>query len=144
MAISCKLRAWLTKTPLQSGDNGVSEGQAAELDHWTPACLQRRRRIIKEFERCLNNRTSVSEIHDESVLPYSKRETLDAISLEILIEHDAKKIEALKASAIFLADFQKGVGARPLPLLGISDLDMLDVGAVVIYARLPGHHPIEA
>lgn len=128
MAITSKVKTWLTKTLPRPAVDRLDESPTKELADWAPApCAERRWQIVKEFERCLKNRRSVSEIHDESVLPYTKRETLDAISLEILLEDDAKKIEALKASAIFLADFQKGVGAKPLTLLGISDLDLLDV-----------------
>ena len=45
------------------------------------------------------NRKTVSEIRDESELPYSKNDILDPISLEILLAEDDQKVEYLKASA---------------------------------------------
>ena len=66
------------------------------------------------------NPTSGLEVRDVCVLPYSKEAILDAICLEIVRTNDSKRREALKVSAIFLADFQEGVGEKPLHKSGVD------------------------
>lgn len=85
----------------------------------------KRKHIIRALESFLIDRKPLSEIRDESELPYPKPLLLNAISLEILHEDDDGRIEYLKIAAACLVDFQKGVGSTPVTLLGVSDADTL-------------------
>ncbi len=74
-----------------------------------------------------------SGIWDVKCLPYKKEVILDAICLWIMVERDAKVIDLLKTSAIHLADFQEGVGEKPIilrSLLGGMDLRSIDVNSM--------------
>ena len=120
MTLKNRMNAWLRKE--KSGD-GVPAPAPLSVVYGD----NRRKRIIRALQSYMINRKTVSEIRDESELPYSKNDILDAISLEILHEEDDQKVEYLKATAAFLADFQKNVGPVPLTLLGISDSAMLEI-----------------
>ncbi len=86
---------------------------------------ERRAQVISDYGSYIERHPSAGEIRDVSELPHSKEEILDAIILEIVRENDEKRVEALKAGAIMLADFQENVGLKPLTMLGISNSDML-------------------
>lgn len=58
------------------------------------------------------------EVADISSLPFDKTVVTDAICLELVREPEEHRREALKAGALFLANFQKGVGKDTLKQLG--------------------------
>ena len=84
-----------------------------------------REQIISEYGSYIENHPPVGEIRDVSELPYPKEEILDAITLEIVREYNDERVEAMKACAIMLADFQENVGSKPLTMLGINTSEML-------------------
>ncbi len=53
-------------------------------------------------------------IVDTSVLPYPKSTILNAFLAEISRATDPQHVEALKTMALYLADYQDGVGPAPL------------------------------
>lgn len=87
--------------------------------------MREREQIISEYGSYIENHPPVGEIRDVSELPYSKEQILDAITLEIVRENNDQRVEAMKACAIMLADFQENVGPKPLTMLGISTSEML-------------------
>lgn len=93
---------------------------------------KKRLKIISDFgaflERDLHKGDSL-QIWDVKYLPHDKEAILDAICLEIVRESDEKRIEVLKVGALFLADFQKGIGDQPISALGV-DLTSQDVASL--------------
>lgn len=90
-----------------------------------------REQIVSEYGSYIENHPPVGEIRDVSELPYPKDEILDAITLEIIRESSDQTVEAMKACAIMLADFQEKVGPMPLSILGLSDANLLSMISVV-------------
>lgn len=84
-----------------------------------------RKQIISQYGSYIENHPPVGEIRDVSELPHPKEEILDAITLEIVRENNDQRVEALKAGAIMLANFQENVGPKPLTMLGICNSEML-------------------
>lgn len=83
-----------------------------------------REKIISEYGSYIENNPLGIEIRDVSELPYPKEEILDAITLEIVRENNDQRVEALKACAGMLADFQENVGPAPVTMLGISNSEL--------------------
>lgn len=89
--------------------------------------VNKRNQIVSDYGIYLENNPLAGEIRDVSELPHPKNEILDAITREIAEEDDRQRREALKAAAFLLADFQEGVGSKPLTALGLSHSEMSDV-----------------
>lgn len=90
-----------------------------------------REQIISEYGSYIEKHPPVGEIRDVSELPYPKEEILDAITLEIVWENNDQRVEAMKACAIMLADFQDNVGLKPLTMLGISTSETAMLAGVI-------------
>lgn len=84
-----------------------------------------REKIVSEYGRYIEEHPMVGEIRDVSELPYTKENILDAIALTILLENDDQQVEAMKACAIMLADFQENVGPKPITMLNASSAEMI-------------------
>ena len=61
-----------------------------------------------------------TRIEDASVLPHAKNVIMDAIFREMARAKNDDIREFLKIGAIFLAQFQQGVGHEPLEMLGMD------------------------
>lgn len=80
--------------------------------------------VISDYGQFLEQNAVAGEIRDASELPYPKEEILDAICVQLALENDDDRREALKVGAYCLADFQAGVGTEPLSPFGISAEEM--------------------
>jgi len=118
MKFKQKMKAWIFKHA--RNENGPPRAHPAPS-----AGEQNRKRILKDLESFLIDRKSLSEIRDETELPYPKSVLLNAITLEILHTEDETRVEYLKNSATCLVDFQRDVGPEPVTLLGINDSQVL-------------------
>ena len=67
------------------------------------------------------------EIVDESLLPYPKDLTLNALCVSAALEQDEAKRAALHALALSLAHYQPGIGIKPLTAGGIPP-DIIKLG----------------
>ena len=77
--------------------------------------------VIRDYSRFLGQiKVAPGDIVDARVLPHPKEEILDAITMEIIVTDDAEQLAQLGSAAIWLADFQEGVGAEPLSMLGVE------------------------
>lgn len=88
--------------------------------------------VVTDYANLLANCEGLG-IWDVKYLPYKKEVILDAICLWIMVERDAKVIDLLKTSAIHLADFQEGVGEKPIilrSLLGGKDFSAINVNSM--------------
>ncbi|MGF1609519.1 MAG: NfeD family protein [Kiloniellales bacterium] len=92
---------------------------------------EERAKIIADYGAFMEQNPSEGggQIWDVKCLPYDKEAILKAICLEIVREDDEKRIEALKVGALFLADYQDGVGDRPISMLGV-DLLSIDLASL--------------
>ena len=81
---------------------------------------EERSRIISDYGEFIERNPTAAEIWDVKLLPHDKETIFSAICLEIVREQDEGRLEALKASALFLADFQEGVGDKPLSPVGVD------------------------
>lgn len=82
---------------------------------------EERARIIADYGAFVErNPSGGGQIWDVKCLPYGKEAILDALCLEIVREHDEKRVEVLKVGALFLADYQDGVGDQPISMLGVD------------------------
>jgi len=82
-------------------------------------------RITSDFAAFLErNPKGLIDIWDVKSLPHDKDAILDAICLEIVAAgaspEDDGRVDALKNVAVFLADFQEGVGDKPLSEVGVD------------------------
>lgn len=104
--------------------NQPSDGSRTE-DYKRKA--EERVRIIADFGEFIerNPPGGGDQIWDVKCLPHAKEAILDAICVEIMREDDEKRIEALKIGALFLANYQEGIGDQPLSMLGV-DLTLKD------------------
>jgi hypothetical protein len=127
-ALECKSAAQLSVRL-----NRVLENEAASdlISDENRKKAKIREQIVSEYGSYIENHPPVGEIRDVSRLPYPKEEILDAITLEIVRENSDQRVEAMKACAIMLADFQETVGPMPLSILGLSDADLLSMASVL-------------
>jgi hypothetical protein len=88
-----------------------------------------RLQVISDFGKFVESNPTGAEIRDIKFLPHDKETILDAICLEIVREEDEARLEALKAGALILADYQEDVGDEPLSLLGV-DLTSVDTASM--------------
>lgn len=58
--------------------------------------------------------------YDEAVLPYPKQKILESIEAVISCESRDARVDALKVMAVWLADFQSGVGSEPFDESGLT------------------------
>ncbi len=86
-----------------------------------------RKQIISEYGYYIATHPLGVEIRDVSELPYPKQEILDALTLEIALENDDKRVSAMIICGMALAKFQDNVGPKPLQMWGsdISELEEL-------------------
>jgi len=77
-----------------------------------------RRSVIAAFGEYIERDPPVGEIRDVEALPYPKEQILEAIYLEIALCEDESEADAMMAGAQMLAEFQEGVGERPITQLG--------------------------
>lgn len=123
-------------------DKGMSREEAAASGTSAPAPAgpkieenrlkaEERARIIADYGEFIEHNPVASgvEVRDVTCLPHDKEAILDAICLEIVKEKNERRLEALKASALFLADFQEGVGNQPLSKLGV-DVSSVDAASM--------------
>lgn len=80
--------------------------------------------IIQDFGAYQERNPGVGEIRDLSNLPHSKQEILDAIYFAIVLGEDEPMRQSLAAGAVMLANFQEGVGPKPLTALGMSNQEL--------------------
>lgn len=76
--------------------------------------------IISDYGAFLENNPSAGEIRDVIRLPHDKEAILDAICVEIAEQDDDKYVDVLKTCALFLADYQEGIGDKPISMLGVD------------------------
>jgi len=87
-------------------------------------------KIVSDYATFMaNTKTQLDWFYDEDVLPHRKEAIIAAIEREIVREPLEKRVEWLKTGAVFLWNFQPGVGAAPLPSTGM-DLSQLPRGGV--------------
>ncbi|NNJ83528.1 MAG: hypothetical protein HKP13_01125 [Gammaproteobacteria bacterium] len=122
VALECKSAAQLSVRLNKALDD---EGTSGLISDENRKKARIREQIVSEYGNYIEHHPSVGEIHDVSELPYPKEEILDAISLEIVREKNEQRVEAMKACAIWLADFQENIGPKPLTMLGISTSEMI-------------------
>ena len=77
--------------------------------------------MISDFGSFIEcNPTTGDEIRDVVTLLHPKSTILEAIYIEMACERDIKRFHALSICALSLADYQPGVGKRPISALGIT------------------------
>ena len=104
-------------------------------------------KIVAEYGAFLEReKRGAYAIKDVNLLPYSKEQILDAIGSEIVRETDETKIEVMAAAAIFLSEYQEGVGPRPLFDLGfdLTDVDLSKVDTVSLAKKIANNPDREA
>ncbi|WP_372072010.1 hypothetical protein P7L75_27960 [Tistrella mobilis] len=100
-------RAWLEAYSGKAGSPGTSPES-------------RNDKIIRDYASYIEANPLADEIRDVSALPHPKEETLTALLSELKQERDEGRRQAIGACAVLLADFQPGVGIKPLTALGID------------------------
>jgi hypothetical protein len=109
----------MSKAPVQPG--GV-EQQLSHLDSLYDA------KIISDYGAFMAETTARPDcFHDANMLPHPKETIIVAIERAIARETVDKRVEQLRTGALFLWNFQEGVGPSPLPLTGV-DLSQLPRG----------------
>ncbi len=82
-------------------------------------------KIVSHFADFIANRNPKPDVfYDVSVLPDPKEDILLAIEREIVRDPSDVRVEWLAVAASFLPSFQEGVGAKPLPWLGVDLADL--------------------
>jgi len=81
--------------------------------------------IIQAYAQHMLDHPISTEVLDEKLLPYPKEKILKAICWGVSLS-DEKMQNHLSAGAVFLANYQKGVGPKPLYSLGRSGGEILD------------------
>jgi hypothetical protein len=82
-------------------------------------------KIVADFTDFIAKRNPKPDVfYDVSVLPDPKEDILLAIEREILRETSDARVEWLAVAASFLPSFQQGIGAKPLPWLGVDLADL--------------------
>lgn len=116
---------WLAKGFEENKQRIALENRAvSEATYRIRQKAEQQANVISDYGQFLEHHPTVGEIRDASDLPHPKEEILDAICLELVQEDDEQRREALKVAALSLADFQAGVGAEPLRMLGIDTDDL--------------------
>jgi len=85
---------------------------------------ERREQVIKDFGGYIVRHPILPNILDVSELPHPKKEILDAICCAIVSNNDPETTNALKITAVMLANFQENVGSRPLTQFGLTSNEM--------------------
>ena len=81
--------------------------------------------IIQAYRQHMTDHPISTEVLDEKLLPYPKEKILKAICWGVSLS-DEKMQNHLSAGALFLANYQKGVGPKPLNSFGRSGDEILD------------------
>lgn len=94
--------------------------------------VERREQVINSFGSFVVDHHIGLDIRDVSELPHSKKEILDAITLEILRDtnNDKKIVNNLRITGVMLANFQENVGSKLLTMSGITSDDFCTVDAI--------------
>jgi hypothetical protein len=78
-------------------------------------------KILSDYAAFMaETKTKLDCFYDESALPHTKESIIAAIEGAIAREKLDERVELLKIGAVFLWNFQCGVGATPLPLTGLD------------------------
>ena len=111
-------RNWYTNQEAPEAAAGASPAVAMTEDNRQKA--EERKQHVSDFGIFIEQNPNAFDIWDVHSLPHNKEVILDAICLEIISEDDDSRVEALKVLAMCLADFQDGVGNKPLSPLGVD------------------------
>lgn len=84
---------------------------------------QDRVKIINAYGKFVETHPQAGQIADASALPYPKETILKALLLEIVLGCGPTK--EIQLGAMYLADFQPGVGPKPLRQLGFDIAEAL-------------------
>ncbi|WP_139135095.1 hypothetical protein [Magnetovibrio blakemorei] len=76
--------------------------------------------IVGDYADYIAENSIGDEIRDVSALPHPKEDILQAMLNEARADIDENRREALIICTMMLADFQEGVGEKPLTRLGIN------------------------
>jgi hypothetical protein len=80
-----------------------------------------RREIIKTFGSFIEKNPPLpTRIEDVNVLPYPKDKILDSLMVEIAFAQTEEECDHLEGGAVFLAQYQEGVGIEALEMLGLD------------------------
>jgi hypothetical protein len=102
--------------------SGSAEKELSHLDTLYDA------KIISDYGTFMAETTTRPDcFYDANVLPHPKETIIAAIERAIAREPIDKRVEQLRTGAVFLWNFQEGVGPSPLPLTGV-DLSQLPRG----------------
>lgn len=122
VALECKSAAQLSVRLNRALED---EGTGGLIPDENRKMAKIREQIILEYGNYIEKHPPVGiEIRDVLELPYPKEEILDAITLEIVRQDSDQMVDAMKACAIMLSDFQEDVGPKPLGMLGISTSEL--------------------
>lgn len=83
--------------------------------------------IISDFGQFLTEGNRPDHYYDESVLPHSKESIISALERQLVIEKSPIRVDWLRTGALFLFQFQAGVGPKPVPFGGF-DIDQIPRG----------------
>jgi hypothetical protein len=98
--------------------------------------------IIAQFADLMaQGGTKPDVFYDEAMLPHSKQDILLAIEREILRESSDERVEWLAVGAAFLPSFQRGVGSKPLPWLGVDLTELRKGGDLREQAKALAQNP---
>jgi len=89
--------------------------------------------VVRDYGRYIErNPISGVKIRDAACLPSPKQGIKQALIRELLLEADEERVARLKTMLLILADFQDGVGPKPLNPLGVDAITLkaaLELGA---------------
>ena len=108
-------KAWLEAYTDQGAPEVSAGGRpAVSMTDENRQKAEERVQIIADFGEFIENNPPAAEISDVKSLPHEKDAILSAICQEIIKTEDENMLEHLKVAALCLANFQEGVGDRPL------------------------------
>jgi len=132
------LEAYAGNGPLSVANGELSDSPKIESNRRN---AKERAKIIADYGAVIERNPSADQIWDVKCLPHDKNTILDAICLEIVREDDERRVEILKGAALFLADYQEGVGDKPISILGLDFTDpaLLKLDSKALGAKILGN-----